>query len=397
MGLMDLDRRERFEIMRRLFFIGYSVQDIVTATGRSRAAVYKEFLALGGKESFGKTPRPRSMIYSLALLNYAHEINSTHINSEEEWAVLRALLETFLDIPSLLATATATAHMIHALAYPNDRELFPYRQLLIAVVGEWDEDNVERLSGERLVKEYLHHVGVLQRENVPARHDLDMDMQKWALRCYRNCHRLPLFETGRILVDRVLETLSSKKRDVIRMRFGLIDRKPLTLEECAERLGMGPSAVRETERKALLDLRKHHNVSRLRWITEKPIAAMGQLLTQLLQEYKQESGGVPTGVASGIKLSELLRTGLVQFGLSARTESNLAHASITTLGDLISHTENQILHTKHIGKIGLQEIKDLILVPCGISFRCEQCEGIHTGEPNSQPGCPWPSRLRAMA
>ena len=57
-------------------------------------------------------------------------------------------------------------------------------------------------------------------------------------------------------VKELLETLSDRERQVIRLRYGLDDEKPHTLEEIGEILGVTRERVRQIEARALEKLRK---------------------------------------------------------------------------------------------------------------------------------------------
>lgn len=58
-------------------------------------------------------------------------------------------------------------------------------------------------------------------------------------------------------VKELLETLGDRERQVIRLRYGLYDEKPHTLEEIGEILGVTRERVRQIEAKALEKLRKN--------------------------------------------------------------------------------------------------------------------------------------------
>ena len=66
-------------------------------------------------------------------------------------------------------------------------------------------------------------------------------------------------------IDRVLDTLEEREREVIRMRFGLLDDKVYTLEEVGRRFGVTRERVRQIESKAL---RKLRHPSRARYLED---------------------------------------------------------------------------------------------------------------------------------
>jgi DNA-directed RNA polymerase subunit alpha len=76
------------------------------------------------------------------------------------------------------------------------------------------------------------------------------------------------------------------------------------------------------------------------------------------------------GSSSGQDLSELdavLSKSLEEFDLSVRTANCLKNASIQTVRDLVSKSENEILEIKNFGKKSLEELQEL-LSRLGLSF-----------------------------
>ena len=58
-------------------------------------------------------------------------------------------------------------------------------------------------------------------------------------------------------VKELLETLSEREREVIRLRYGLEDGKAQTLEEIGGQLGVTRERVRQIEARAMEKLRKN--------------------------------------------------------------------------------------------------------------------------------------------
>ena len=73
--------------------------------------------------------------------------------------------------------------------------------------------------------------------------------------------------TRRLLGDAVmasLEDLGERERDVVRMRFGLDDEQPRTLEEVGKRLGVTRERVRQIEARTMAKLRHPNRSQKLR-------------------------------------------------------------------------------------------------------------------------------------
>ena len=66
-------------------------------------------------------------------------------------------------------------------------------------------------------------------------------------------------------IDLVLDTLEERERDVIRLRFGLLDGRVYTLEEVGKRFGVTRERIRQIEAKAL---RKLRHPSRSRYLED---------------------------------------------------------------------------------------------------------------------------------
>jgi RNA polymerase primary sigma factor len=62
----------------------------------------------------------------------------------------------------------------------------------------------------------------------------------------------------------VLDQLDGRERDVVRMRFGLDDAKPATLEEVGRRFGVTRERVRQIESRTMAKLRHPLRSEKLR-------------------------------------------------------------------------------------------------------------------------------------
>jgi DNA-directed RNA polymerase subunit alpha len=76
----------------------------------------------------------------------------------------------------------------------------------------------------------------------------------------------------------------------------------------------------------------------------------------------------------GDKLMQILRTPISDFELSVRARNCLANMDIRTLGDLVSHTEAELLEFKNFGETSLNEIKR-VLVQKGLRLGLRRDDG----------------------
>ncbi|MFI5401958.1 MAG: DNA-directed RNA polymerase subunit alpha C-terminal domain-containing protein [Planctomycetota bacterium] len=103
--------------------------------------------------------------------------------------------------------------------------------------------------------------------------------------------------------------------------------------------------------------------------------------------------------------NQLLRTPISDFELSVRSRNCLAKMNISSLGDLITRTEAELLSYKNFGETSLQEIKD-ILVAKGLRLGMRREEVLAAAEaaepeitlPDIEPaGADAPEQAEAMA
>ena len=66
-------------------------------------------------------------------------------------------------------------------------------------------------------------------------------------------------------IDTVVCTLSPREEDVLKLRFGLDDGRPKTLEEIGQKYNVTRERIRQIEAKAL---RKMRHPSRSRWLKD---------------------------------------------------------------------------------------------------------------------------------
>jgi DNA-directed RNA polymerase subunit alpha len=102
---------------------------------------------------------------------------------------------------------------------------------------------------------------------------------------------------------------------------------------------------------------------------EEALSLASTLLCEHLSTFvtAEESDVEATDIAEDSELAEVLAKNLDDFGLSVRTANCLKNASIGTVRDLVTHSEDEILEIKNFGKKSLEELQEL-LGRLGLSF-----------------------------
>ena len=65
-------------------------------------------------------------------------------------------------------------------------------------------------------------------------------------------------------VDEALDDLNDREKEVVRLRFGLVDGQPRTLEEVGKEFGVTRERIRQIESKTLAKLRHPQRSQKLR-------------------------------------------------------------------------------------------------------------------------------------
>jgi hypothetical protein len=129
-------------------------------------------------------------------------------------------------------------------------------------------------------------------------------------------------------IERVLKTLTYREREIIKHRYGLAG-LTFTYEEIGRFLNLTPDGVRQIEEKAVRKLQHPHR-SRMCMTTEQ-LSAQDQAI---------------------------LAKPVAELNLSRRTRKCLDRLRINSLGDLVSHTADELLITKNFGITCLTEVRE---------------------------------------
>lgn len=116
-------------------------------------------------------------------------------------------------------------------------------------------------------------------------------------------------------------------------------------------------------------------------ITPEDAVAYAAALLQEHVRYFVDFGHVPVSMtpaaASGrdsTELHDLLSKPIDDCGLSVRSINSLKNSNISTLGDLVRYTEDELLKVKNLGEKALQEIVEML-----------EREGLRLGTPGEEP------------
>ncbi|KAB2969889.1 MAG: DNA-directed RNA polymerase subunit alpha [Thermoanaerobaculia bacterium] len=114
---------------------------------------------------------------------------------------------------------------------------------------------------------------------------------------------------------------------------------------------------------------------------ERALSLAATLLNDHLQTFVTSDEGLRSDVLGQVADSELetvLAKSLDEFDLSVRTANCLKNASISTVRDLVSRSEKDILEIKNFGKKSLEELQEL-LGRLGLAFGMNDAGGAGTG------------------
>lgn len=182
---------------------------------------------------------------------------------------------------------------------------------------------------------------------------------------------LPVREEDRERIDKMLETfLIPREQKVVRLRFGLDGRK-YTLKEVGQELGRSSERIRQIETKSLRKLRHPEKKKFLevffRPTLEKKIENLAQKnmsLQKKIEWYEKILGKVKQLIEQPefiqVQEEEELSKSIEDLEFSVRTTNSLRSAGISTIRELLSRTEDELLKLKNFGRKSLLEIQDAL-------------------------------------
>src|SRR5690606_28492720 len=114
---------------------------------------------------------------------------------------------------------------------------------------------------------------------------------------------------------------------------------------------------------------------------ERAVSLASTLLNEHLAIFVTTEEGLnpeATGASNDAELESILSRNLDDFDLSVRTANCLKNAAISTVRDLVSRPEKDILEIKNFGKKSLEELQEL-LGRLGLSFGMNVSSGSGLG------------------
>lgn len=201
---------------------------------------------------------------------------------------------------------------------------------------------------------------------------------------------VPLAKEAVTQISDVLATLTEREREIVKRRFGLEDFERQTLEMIGKEFNISRERVRGIEARAISKLRHPLRSERLKHIPIRWADIQKKML-----ELQSQCEKLQADLDSLIKASNdamrcyhqaaevfrplfeeekkrridtVLDQRIGDFELSVRATNCLEAAEIRTVRDLVIRTESEMLRIRNLGRKALNEIKETILNPKGLSF-----------------------------
>lgn len=162
-------------------------------------------------------------------------------------------------------------------------------------------------------------------------------------------------------VEKVLETLEEREKDVLKRRYGLGYDNTQTIEEVGKFHKITREKVRRVESKAIRKLQHPVRENRLSFlvgfVSDEDIDKRYKQLEreELKNELREEIISEYLGQADKNRQKPI-----TEFELAVRTRNCMAKMEIKTLGDLATKTEDELLSYKNFGQTSLEEVKEIL-------------------------------------
>ena len=185
---------------------------------------------------------------------------------------------------------------------------------------------------------------------------------------------LPIRQEDVDVVNKALNELSQRERDVIFRRFGVRGFQKSTLKAIGVEFGLSQERIRQIELKAL---RKSRHPSRLGWKIffhsqlrqrvddlskidselRRELEKLFKRLSQLESDVKSEEY---IAIHYDFNTRKILASSIDEYEFSVRARNCLINEGVKTIRDIVVQTEQQIRATKNMGQGTFTEIRDFL-------------------------------------
>lgn len=364
----------RREIEEKLFRYGLTQADVANALDIDTSSVANDLNKIGKVQVMFETTNlthseRRDKTFTFTFCKYIELIQQKTSTDDVDRGILKAL-EVYLDAKRIRSVIEGVISTIETMTNPVDPLQYrPYRLLLTAIFGEKKTEISEKRF---LVDHYSDHCVVplfVTRESLPAH------FSNWAMSYYNDLVRMPLDQPVKIVADEVISTLPNERtQEIIRLRFGLLDGRPLTLNEIGIRYSLTSGRIQQIEARALRQLRHPERARRLRIFLQSPFSFSKQKLEEMFTPPPPPVPPVIYEELGVANVDKLLAKSVEELDLSVRSYSALKNNNIETIADLVQKTEGY-LKLKNFGRRSLNEIREL-LESMGLCFGMKIENGI---------------------
>jgi DNA-directed RNA polymerase alpha subunit len=101
------------------------------------------------------------------------------------------------------------------------------------------------------------------------------------------------------------------------------------------------------------------SASKASYISEIELAKL-QGKSELLKEMINQRPAPKVFDETESSIRRVLKTKLVDYGLSARVERCMNAANIETIGDLVSHEKSEIMNLRHLGFVSFELLEEIV-------------------------------------